>query len=223
MPGARGSRARPDDHGLVELPCEERHGFVWVVPTAGAPIDLDAHLGPLDAELAHGTRLVTSSSRSGPSTATVNWKAALEAFAENYHFAYVHGQSIIGMNTLPTRPRSTAFGPTTGSASRRPGSKAPASSTTRRSSSLSLIYWVWPNLVLAVTAVGSEVIDILPGATSDRCRVRHGLLLNIRSRRGDPGGVPATVRGRPRRSPRRGLQHAPAAATPSATPSTTTW
>jgi len=43
--------------------------------------------------------------------------------------------------------------------------------------SLSIIYWVWPNLVLAVTAVGAEVIDIMPGGDVDHCEVRHGLLL----------------------------------------------
>lgn len=52
IPGREGfSGIDPADHGLVELPSEERHGFVWVVLTAGADLDLDAHLGPLDAEL----------------------------------------------------------------------------------------------------------------------------------------------------------------------------
>ena len=31
----------------------------------------------------------------------MSWKAALEAFAESYHFPYVHANSIIGMNTIP--------------------------------------------------------------------------------------------------------------------------
>ena len=34
-----------DRLGLVELPSEERHGFVWVVLRPGAPIDVAAHLG----------------------------------------------------------------------------------------------------------------------------------------------------------------------------------
>ena len=37
---------------------------------------------------------------------------------------------------------------------------------------------MWPNLVLAVTAVGLEVIDILPGPEPGDCSVRHGLLSN---------------------------------------------
>src|SRR5271156_6457349 len=38
------------NYGLVELPSEERHGFVWAVLTADATIDLDAHLGDFGAE-----------------------------------------------------------------------------------------------------------------------------------------------------------------------------
>ena len=39
-------------YSLVELPSEERHGFVWVVMRRGHPIDVAAHLGELDAEIA---------------------------------------------------------------------------------------------------------------------------------------------------------------------------
>jgi len=168
-----------DSHGLVELSCEERHGLVWVVATAGLPIDLDEHLGPLNAELAQWDlgSYVAFEERSFESS--VNWKAAVEAFAENYHFAYVHGQSIIGMNTLTNTAVFDPFGP-----HHRLGFPSPWIEGARGEvdppilGSLSLIYWVWPNLVLAVTAVGLEVIDLLPGPTSDLCRVRHGLLLN---------------------------------------------
>jgi hypothetical protein len=110
--------------------------------------------------------------------AEVNWKAALEAFAENYHFAYVHADSIIGMNTLTNTALFDAFGP-----HHRLCFPSPWTVSARDAvdppvlDSLSLIYWIWPNLVLAVTAVGAEVIDILPGAEVGTCEVRHGLLL----------------------------------------------
>lgn len=38
-------------HGLVEIACAERHGLIWVARRPGTPVDLDAFLGPLDAEL----------------------------------------------------------------------------------------------------------------------------------------------------------------------------
>ena len=53
IPGRRGFvEVDRTNSGLVALPCEERHGLVWVVLTADAPMDLDEHLGPLGAELA---------------------------------------------------------------------------------------------------------------------------------------------------------------------------
>ena len=39
-------------YGLLELPNEERHGFVWAILTPGLPIDVAAHLGECDAQLA---------------------------------------------------------------------------------------------------------------------------------------------------------------------------
>ena len=40
VPGAAGFEAIDrDEYGLVELPNEERHGFIWAVLTAGAEIE----------------------------------------------------------------------------------------------------------------------------------------------------------------------------------------
>jgi hypothetical protein len=36
------------------------------------------------------------------------------------------------------------------------------------------IYWIFPNLTLAMSPVGTEIIDILPGGTPGRCTMRHG-------------------------------------------------
>ncbi|TAM69855.1 Rieske (2Fe-2S) protein, partial [Mycobacterium sp.] len=34
------------EHSLIEVPCEERHGFIWVVDNAHASIDVADWLGP---------------------------------------------------------------------------------------------------------------------------------------------------------------------------------
>ncbi len=82
------------DHGLA-LPTEERHGLIWVVLTAGAALDVVSHLVPLDAELSawglEGSEYLTEREI----VADVNRKATIEAFAENYHFPYVHSNSIV--------------------------------------------------------------------------------------------------------------------------------
>ena len=87
------------DNGLVELPSEERHGFVWALRDPHGALDLDGHLGPFDAELAAWgyhydvAALLELELRS-------NWKCALEAFLETYHFPYVHPTSMVGRSTF---------------------------------------------------------------------------------------------------------------------------
>jgi phenylpropionate dioxygenase-like ring-hydroxylating dioxygenase large terminal subunit len=186
MPGAEGfAGVDPADHGLVELPSEERHGFIWVVLTAGAPIDLTDHLGPLDAELAGWDYGSYGYLTEREFHSEVNWKNALEAFAESYHFPYVHGDSVIGQNTVANTSTHDAFGQ-----HHRMGfpfnwitaleNDADADRDPR--AQMGVIYWAYPNLVLANSPVGVEIIDILPGADPVSCVVRHGWM----------GAVPAT-------------------------------
>ncbi|GAA3205231.1 aromatic ring-hydroxylating dioxygenase subunit alpha [Actinocorallia longicatena] len=165
------------DYGLVELPSEERHGFVWAVLTAGAPLDLDAHLGPLDAELARWGYAGYGYLETREFTSGVSWKGALEAFAEGYHFPFVHGSSVIGQNTLPDTSVHDAFGRhhrmgfpftwITALAGSAGGDRDPGSN-------MGIIYWVYPNLILANSPVGVEIIDLLPHDGPTTCTVRHG-------------------------------------------------
>ena len=167
--------------GLIELPSEERHGLVWVVLTAGAKLDLDNHLGPLGEEL-DGWRLGTYD----PFTfrefeSEVNWKTALEAFAESYHFPYVHGRSLIGQNTIADVAVHQSFGrhhricfpfPWISSHDNGDSSWEPIDN-------MAIIYWVFPNLVVAFSNVGVELIDILPEGSSSLSRVRHEWMARV--------------------------------------------
>jgi nitrite reductase/ring-hydroxylating ferredoxin subunit len=167
-----------DDYGLVELPSEERHGFVWVVLTVGEPIDVAAHLGPLDGELGAWGLGTASYLTERELRADVNWKAAIEAFAENYHFPYVHPNSIVGQNTLANTATYDGFGlhHRLGFATRWIEGARNASDIADPLALMVFIYWIFPNLTLAMSAVGTEIIDILPTAGGDpgRCVVRHG-------------------------------------------------
>ncbi|MEZ5203513.1 MAG: aromatic ring-hydroxylating dioxygenase subunit alpha [Acidimicrobiales bacterium] len=167
----------PAQHGLVELPSEERHGFVWVVLTAGVGIDVAAHLGPMDDELGRWDYASYGYLTEREFPAAVNWKNGLEAFAEGYHFPYVHGQSVIGMNTVANTSTHDAFGlhhrlgfPLNSIAAL---AEDPGGDWNPRSQ-LGVIYWIFPNLVLANSPVGVEIIDILPGPDPVSCVVRHG-------------------------------------------------
>jgi phenylpropionate dioxygenase-like ring-hydroxylating dioxygenase large terminal subunit len=177
MPGAEGfAEIDRGDYGLVRLPCEERHGLVWVVLTAGATIELTAHLGPLDEELAQWDFGSYEYLTEREFASGVSWKAALEAFAESYHFPYVHGNSLIGRNTIANTAVFDPFG-----RHYRLGFACPWILDVRDKpdpgpplDSMALIYWIFPNLVLAVSSVGAELIDLLPAGSPTRCTVRHG-------------------------------------------------
>ncbi|EKF24534.1 rieske domain protein [Mycolicibacterium hassiacum DSM 44199] len=78
-------------YGLVEIPCEERHGLVWVVDNAQAKIDVAAWLGPEMDEILAGygiDKLVCA--RVGTFDEPTNWKIMQDAFLDGYHIQYAH-------------------------------------------------------------------------------------------------------------------------------------
>jgi phenylpropionate dioxygenase-like ring-hydroxylating dioxygenase large terminal subunit len=186
LPGQEAFDIDTAAYGLVELPNEERHGFVWASLTSGGTIDVATHLGPLDAELERLGYGDFGYLTEREFTSHVSWKGALEAFAEGYHFPYVHGQSVIGQNTLSNTSTHDAFG-----LHHRMGFPfnwitlldADPHGSWEPIDNMGVIYWIYPNLVLANSPVGVEIIDILPGSTPTSCSVRHSWM----------GRVPATT------------------------------
>ena len=170
------------DYGLIELPSDERYGFIWAVLTAGASIDVDAHLGELAPQLAELDYATFGYHDHREFESDVSWKGALEAFAEGYHFPFVHGQSLIGMNTLPNTAIYDEYG-----RHHRIGfpfiwitnlAEDPSGSWDVRDN-MGVIYWIYPNLILANSSVGVEIIDMLPAGAPTRCTVRHTWMARI--------------------------------------------
>ena len=160
--------------------------------------------------------------------APVNWKNGLEAFAESYHFPYVHGQSVIGQNTVANTSTHDAYG-------RHHRMGFPFNWITALnddpsgdwdpSAHMGIIYWVFPNLVLANSPLGVELIDILPAGRPRELRRPpwlHGP--GPSDRRRGPSRVRRGLRAGALRSSRRGLHRcSPAAVTGCATDNTTRW
>lgn len=96
-------------HGLRELPCEERHGMIFVCLTPGAPLDLDAFYGALLDEYAgfglQSWTFLGSSTLEGP-----NWKLIWTNFLESYHFAAQH-PATVALQWVPNVIHYEGFGP----------------------------------------------------------------------------------------------------------------
>jgi phenylpropionate dioxygenase-like ring-hydroxylating dioxygenase large terminal subunit len=85
-----------EDKGLVPLPVAEGYGLVVGRLRPGPPIDVDEYLGP---ELAEEMALLDfadwapyGETHSHPVGA--NWKVTLDTYRENYHFDYLHRDTL---------------------------------------------------------------------------------------------------------------------------------
>lgn len=77
--------------GLVELPAEERHGFVWVLDNPRGTLDLGAWLGPeMEAVLASYHLDTHVLFRKLVVEEPDNWKVLVDSFTDSYHVKYLH-------------------------------------------------------------------------------------------------------------------------------------
>lgn len=97
------------ERNLVALSVVERNGLIWVHPTPGMTINIDAQLGALNDELAgydfqhfahYETRLLHRS---------INWKIVIDTFLENWHFPFVHRATVLPI-FLPSISHFKALG-----------------------------------------------------------------------------------------------------------------
>lgn len=176
VPGREGfpeTKLRSD--GLTELPAAEFAGFLWIALDPHAELDVAAHLGPLAEELDSwgigrwsplGEKVLES---------PINWKLAIDTFAENYHFATVHEQ------TFATIARSNctvfdSFGP-----HHRlifPLNTILDLENTAEEKwvpfhNLVVIYALFPNIVISVTMANGELFRVYPGDRPGRSITVH--------------------------------------------------
>lgn len=80
--------------GLIQLPCEERHGFVWVVDDPDATIDVAGHLGPEHDEFLSSYGIEgLECYQHGVFDEPANWKIMHDAFLDGYHIKFAHPNS----------------------------------------------------------------------------------------------------------------------------------
>ena len=85
-----------EDKGLVELPVTEGYGLVVGCLRPGPAIDIDAYLGPALAEELAMLDFADWKPYSDLHVHRVgaNWKVTLDTFRENYHFDYLHRDTL---------------------------------------------------------------------------------------------------------------------------------
>lgn len=161
--------------GLTELPATEFAGFLWVALDPGATLDVAAHLGPLADELDSwgigrwsplGEKVLDS---------PINWKLAIDTFAENYHFATVHQQTFATI----ARSNCTVFD------SYGPHHRLIFPLNTildlddlpedqwNPFHNMVVIYALFPNIVLSVTIANGELFRVYPGDRPGRSITVH--------------------------------------------------
>lgn len=162
------------ERGLVELPVEERHGLLWVVPRAGARLDVAAHLGPaLDAELAGWGIEGCVFERIQHFDLPINWKLLVDGFMEDYHLTVLH-KATVGPYFAANLHTFEAFGPSSRLVAARAGiadlaSRPPHEVDLLRCSVI--IYALFPSSLLVWQNDHFELWTLSPDQ-HDACRTR---------------------------------------------------
>jgi choline monooxygenase len=184
-------------YGLTELPCEERHGFIWVVLRPNHPIDVAAHLGPLDQEIAElGCANMTYHSSLAEQHLAVNWKAVGEGLLEGIHVPHVHPQTF-GLNPQASNV-DLSFYDQVGQHIRygfamfdQDGAKrlrATPKSDWKPERELGCVWLIFPNLMIANELYGLLYADITPAAAIGETFMRYGWLSPFAD---GPDGMPS--------------------------------
>jgi phenylpropionate dioxygenase-like ring-hydroxylating dioxygenase large terminal subunit len=175
IPGAEGFPDAQDRGGLRQIPAAEHAGFLWVSLEVDRPLDVAEHLGDLGPELAAWNVDGWTPVGEKQLDADINWKLALDTFAENYHFATVHRDTFAQISPS-NRTAFDAHGrhhrlifPLHGVVD---AARAPEDEWNPLAS-LVVIYALWPNIVLSATAFNGEIFRIYPGDAPGRSITFH--------------------------------------------------
>ena len=177
--GVPGKEAFPESSPrgarLAELPATECAGFLWVSLDPDAALDIPEFLGPLADELeSWGIGHWAPLGEKVLDTA-INWKLAIDTFAENYHFATVH------KTTFATIARSNctvfdSFGPHHRLVFPLNGILDLEDVPDHEWNPLQnmvVIYALFPNIVLSATIANGELFRVYPGDVPGRSITVH--------------------------------------------------
>lgn len=157
--------------GLIELPSKELYGMVWFYMNPDAERRFEEWFGEFGAELAQWNYADFEYISHRHYEVPANWKNALEAFTEFYHFEFVHANSLVGQGTISNICGFDSFGFNSRMLS------ALATITTLNddpgqsyagSQHMGVIYNIFPNLIIANSPIGLEFLHFMPGSAPDK-------------------------------------------------------
>jgi phenylpropionate dioxygenase-like ring-hydroxylating dioxygenase large terminal subunit len=160
---------------LTDLPATECAGFLWISLDRDATLDIPAFLGPLADELESWGIGRWSPLGEKVLDCPINWKLAIDTFAENYHFATVHKM------TFATIARSNctvfdAFGqhhrlvfPLNGILDLEDVPEEQWDPL----QNMVVIYAIFPNIVLSCTIANGELFRVYPADVPGRSITVH--------------------------------------------------
>lgn len=183
------------DRGLPQISCDIWGGWVWVNVDPDA-MPLMEFLGPIPQEMAHfdceNLRLVDTDHR----VMECNWKVAVEAFQEVYHFRFIHDRG--GFSVLDSRGATMGLFKHGNSRMVVPHSKEVVAQTPGRDTwkdlvelpggngleaipsvhpivhSTSYSFTVFPNLITPVGAIGFPIMLFFPiDLSTTHLRIYH--------------------------------------------------
>ncbi|MGO4446790.1 aromatic ring-hydroxylating dioxygenase subunit alpha [Mycobacterium sp. 2YAF39] len=160
---------------LTELPAAECAGFLWISLEQGATLDIPTFLGPLADELDSWGIGRWAPLGEKVLDCPINWKLAIDTFAENYHFATVH------KTTFATIARSNctvfdSFGPHHRLVFPLNGildlEDAPEEQW-EPLQAMVVIYALFPNIVISCTVANGELFRVYPSDVPGRSITVH--------------------------------------------------
>ena len=154
-----------ENYGLVQLPCAERAGIIFVGLTPDMEFDIDGWLGPvlphLEALELDKCAHFTTKELDGP-----NWKVTLDGYLEGYHFSALHPNTV-ALTNHSNRMTCDTFGPHVRNVFALKGLD-PMMDQPREewdpALAMGLVYWIFPGMSIAGGMRERTVVSImLPG------------------------------------------------------------
>lgn len=161
-------------NGLIELPSKEDHGLLWVSLDRASDIDLDAALTEeFRSELDSWKFADLEYFDEDTYNVDCNWKHAVDAFGESYHFKFLHSKTLdlifIG-NAATCKTYGNNFRDLIARVEITDVVKQPED-TWNISKSAFIVYWLFPNTLIFPFDEGCYMLRIYPDKEDPRKHV----------------------------------------------------